>query len=164
MIKYNINLSIIVFTALLFVNNSNALESYHQIPFLPGDTVYICYITEVFSEAGKKFIKMRPVQFLWGSEAVIEAKKDGEAEYNIDTVTKDTNWYVPNDYHIVDREESEFKLIISDKVKVSICDPVELKKTTIKELHKKIEKIEYRPFEIAVENGKVTIIQEIYIP
>lgn len=165
MSKKIINIIFFIIITLLTFINSNALESYHQISFLPGDTVYICYLRDVVTENGKEFIKLRPIQFLWEIEAITEARKDGVADYDIDSVTNDTTWWVPNDYHIVDRDPSlELKFIISDKVKVSICDPVELKKATVKELKNKIEKIEYRPFEIVVENRKVTIIQEIYIP
>jgi len=165
------------FTALLFVNNTNALDSYPQIHFSPSDTVYDCYITDVFSEGGENYIKIKPVQFLWDKDALAEALKDGAADYTIDTVTNDSNWFVPNDYYINDDSSTAIlKFRIAELVKVSICDPVELKKISIKELiinpsyykerytRGKIDEINYFPYLITVEKGKVTVIQETYIP
>jgi len=177
MAKFNFNILFFTFIAFVFINNSNALEYYHQIPYLPKDTVYDCYITDIFSKAGDNFVKIWPIKFLWGLDAITEARKDGVADYDIDTVSNDTTWWVPNDYHIVDRDTSELKFIISDKVKVSICENgAVLKKITLKEmlinpsyykdihLRGKTEEIYYSPYLITIEKGEVTIIQQIYVP
>jgi hypothetical protein len=177
MAKFNFNILFFSFIAFVFINNLNALEYYHQTLYLPNDTVYDCYITDIFSKAGDNFIKIWPIKFLWGLDAITEAKKDGVADFDIDTVSNDTTWWVPNDYHIVNRDTSELKFIISDKVKVSICENgAVLKKITLKELQinpsyykdihmqGKTEDIYYSPYFITIENGKVTIIQETYIP
>ncbi len=166
-----------IFIALLFVNNANALESYPQIHMFPGDTVYDCYVTDVFSEGGENYIKIKPVQFLWDKDALTEALKDGAADYTIDTVTNDSNWFVPNDYYInVGSSTAILKFRIAEIVKVSICDPVEPKRISIKELminpsyykntftHGKIEETDYSPYLITIEKEKVTIIQETYVP
>lgn len=178
--KCIIRILFLFFTALLFVNNSNALEYCRSISYPPNDTVYYCYITDIYNKGGENFVQIRPVQFLWGLSAVIEARKDSAAEYDIDKDTKDTNWYVPNDYYISAKNKTEFKFIISDKVKVTIYNQAELKKITVKELqlnpsyyklqlydrytHEKKEELDYYPYEIAFERGKVTVIQEVYIP
>jgi hypothetical protein len=181
MTKNSNNILFFTFITLLFINNFNVLEVYSRISYSPNDTVYDCYISDVFIEEGEYFIKIRPVQFLWGLSAVIEAKKDGAADYDIDNVTKDTNWYVPNDYYInYDSNKTELKFRLTESSKVTIYDRAVLKKISVKELlknpsfyklqlfdrytHEKIEGMDYYPYEIAVENDKVTIIQEIYIP
>ncbi len=178
MSKFKINILFITLITLLSIKYSDASEYYHQIPFSPNDTVYDCYISDVYIEEGEHFIKIKPIQFLWGLSAVIEAKKDGAAEYDID---KDTNWYVPNDYYInYDSNITELKFRLVESSKVTIYDRAVLKKISVKELlknpsfyklqlfdrytHEKIEGMDYYPYEIVVENDKVTIIQGIYIP
>ena len=66
MIKFIINISFFILITLFFANNSNTLESYHQISYPPNDTAYYCFITDVFSEGGENYIKIRPFQYLWG--------------------------------------------------------------------------------------------------
>jgi hypothetical protein len=181
MVKFSNNISFFTFFTLLFVNNFNVLEVYSQISNSPSDTVYNCYITDVFIEEGEHFIKIKPIQFLWDLSAVIEAKKDRVAEYDIDKVTKDTNWYVPNDYHInYDSSITELTFRLIEKSKVLIYDRAVSKKISIDELrldpsHFKLQlfdrythansgKMDYYPYQVAVEDSKVTIIREIYVP
>lgn len=150
-------------------------------PYLPNDTVYVCYITDLSDKDGEYYIEIKPIQFLWGLDAVIEGKKDGAAEYSIDPLTKDTNWYVPNDYYInYDSNSTKLKIRISGLVKVSIYENAVLRNIALNELlinpsyykiqlydrytQEKKESMDYYPYEIAVENGKVSIIREIYVP
>ena len=141
----------------------------------PNDTAYYCFITDAFSEGGKNYIKIRPIQYLLGLNAVIEAKKDGYAEYKIDKVTKDTTWYLHNGIYIDDSNRTWLKFRISEKVKIYIYSHGYAIKISTAELsnnsyyseddlcykyYKKSEENAYILFEIAVENGKVTIIQQ----
>lgn len=176
MAKFKFNILFFSFITLLFVNNSNALEYYHQIPFLQNDTVYYCFITDVFKEGGENYIKIIPLQYLRGLNAVIEAKKDGYAEYRIDNESKDTTWYVPNDFYIDDSNRAELKFRLSEEVKIKIwCDVFMITISTeelfnnsvynrenfcYKYVYKRLEDNAFVLFIIAMENSKVTIIQQ----
>lgn len=165
------------FIQLIAINNSNAFGNCSPCPCPPADTVYDCYITDLYKEGNALYLKLRPVQFLWDIEAITEAKIDGVAEYNVDEKTKDTIWYMPNDYYINDEgSTTEMKIRISKLVKVSFYDQAELKKITVNELllnssyykdkyiQGKTEEIYYSPYLVTVKNGKAVVIQETYIP
>ena len=180
MSKFNIIILFLTFITLIFVDDSNTLECYHQIPSLPTDTAYYCFITDVFTETGVNYIKVKPFQYLRGLSALIEAKKDGYAEYKIDKITKDTNWYVQSGNYINDSKKTELKFQIDEKVKIHVCSYGFILTLSIEELfknsfyssesfsykyiYKKTESNEYIPFEIAVEKGKVTIIEQEWSP
>jgi len=174
--NFIIKILFLYFTALLFVNNSNALESYLQIPFLPNDTAYYCFITDAFTKGGENYVKVRKIQIFTGLNAIAEAKADGKADFIIDILSSDTSWFLRNEYYIADREKNEFKLIISDKVKINIYSYGVKKKISVEEFfynsfyykvelddkytNEKSGEIAYYPFEIVIENGNVNVIDQ----
>lgn len=173
----------LLFLFIILVSNTDRTKAEsNQIEGLSisADTAFDCYITDFITENGCVYIKVRSIHFLWGLSAVIEAKKDSAADFNIDKSTRDTIWFVPNDYYIIARNKNEFKIKIADNVKILIYADAVRRKITIEELlsdpfYYKIqlynkytlepkEEMDYYPFEIAIEKGEVTVIQEIYVP
>ncbi len=172
-----LNIIFFSFITLLVINSSSAKEYFHKSLYPPNDTVYDCYITDLYKAGNAVYIKIRPIQFLWFSDAIEEARKDGVCEYNIDEETKDTLWFVSNDYYLNDESSTtELKIRLSKLVNVSIYDQAVLKKITINELllnpsyYKdkystgKTEEIYYSPCLITLKKGKVILIQETYVP
>jgi len=163
---------------MLYFNNTHIIGmDYSSNP--PNDTAYYCFITDVFNEGGENYIKVRKIQIFTGLNAIEEAKKDGRADFTIgiSNLSNDTSWYLPNEYYLADREKNESQLIISDKVKIDIYSFEVKKRISVDELinnsfyykvddlydkytHEKSEEIVYLPFEIAIENGMVSRIDQ----
>jgi len=165
----------IIFFQLYFYNSVTfgmGLKSYS-----PNDTAYYCFIMDAFNEGGENYIKIRPVQYLSGLNAVIEAKKDGYAEYKIDKVNGDTTWYLHNGNYVDDSNRAEIKFPLSEKVKIYIWSYAFMIDISTAELfnnsyydravswykyvYKRPEDNVYVLFEIYIVNGIVTIIQQI---
>lgn len=102
------------------------------------------------------------VQMLTGTAAVAAARKRGEAEYDINAKA-DTNWYVPNDYYIVNENPKIRKLSISTDVKIYLvkAGTATLGKSNIAELR---QFYQGKLFRLASVGGKVVAITEIYTP
>lgn len=144
----------------------------------PNDTVYYCFISDVFTEGGENYIKVRKAQIFSGLNAIEEAKKDGKADFTvgISNLSNDTSWFLPNEYYIAESEKYESKLIISDKVKINIYSYGVKKKISVEEFfnnsfyykveledkytNEKSGEIAYYPFEIVIENGNVNVIDQ----
>jgi len=176
--KYIMKIFISIFIALNLFCEISAAEFKNENS--PNDTAYYCFITDVFSEGGENYIKIRPIRYLSGFNAVIAAKKDGYAEYNINKETKDTTWYFQTGNYIDDSNRTEIKFRISERVKIYIYSHGYAIKISTNELsnnsyynkddlcykyyYKKSEENAYILFEMAIENGKVTIIQQEWTP
>ncbi|MDV3427372.1 MAG: Ig-like domain-containing protein [Bacillota bacterium] len=74
----------------------------------------IGYISKVFEEQGKKYLKFDDVKFLLGEEAVKAAKKDGKAYY------ENGRYFVYDDYYIVNDSQVKKKYVISDSASLNI--------------------------------------------
>ncbi|MGK0465080.1 hypothetical protein [Clostridium sp.] len=74
----------------------------------------IGYIAKVYEEDGKKYLKFDDVQFLMGKEAIEAAKKNGDAEY------ENGEYFVYDDYYIVNSNQERKSYIIADNASLNI--------------------------------------------
>jgi hypothetical protein len=117
----------------------------------------------VVSSNGKDFIiDADYVQMLTGKAAINAAKKAGEAEYDINK-KKDTVWYVPNDYFVVNSNKATRQLQLSSSAIIYLVKKggSSLVKSTIARLQNNFKG---RLFKIAIKNNEIIKIEEIYTP
>ena len=88
----------------------------HVIPKPIIKKKQIGYISKVFEEQGKKYLKFDDVKFLVGDEAVKAAKKDGNAGY------ENGEYFVYNDYYIVNDSQLKKNYVISDSASLNILE------------------------------------------
>ncbi|MGH4117304.1 hypothetical protein [Clostridium sp.] len=74
----------------------------------------IGYISKVYEEGGKRYLKFDDVKFLMGNEAIEAAKKNGDAEY------ENGEYFVYDDYYIVNSSEKMENYVIDDKASLSL--------------------------------------------
>jgi hypothetical protein len=74
----------------------------------------IGYISKVYEDEGKKYLKFDDVKFLMGDEAIEAAKKDGAATY------ENGEYYVDDDYYIVNSSEKIKSYVISDNASLNL--------------------------------------------
>ncbi|MBK5240292.1 hypothetical protein [Clostridium sp.] len=74
----------------------------------------IGYISKVYEEDGKRYLRFDDVKFLMGNEAIEAAKKDGAAEY------ENGEYFVYDDYYIVNSSEKTKNYIIDDKASLNL--------------------------------------------
>lgn len=126
---------------------------------------YDCEIKNVFTLNNDVFIVVDIIDFLTGEEAVQVAKSYGEAEFDINE-NGDTNFYVFNDYYILNTEVKTDTLLISKNANISLIKftsdgkPIKAdKKTDL------IGKNSHNyPCSIEISNGIITRLDEHYIP
>jgi len=74
----------------------------------------IGYISMVYEEGGKKYLKFDDVKFLMGDEAIEAAKKDGVATY------ENGEYFVDDDYYIVNNSEKIKNYVIADNATLNL--------------------------------------------
>ncbi|MEK6265483.1 MAG: hypothetical protein N2B06_12075 [Clostridium sp.] len=74
----------------------------------------IGYISKVYEEGGKKYLKFDDVKFLMGNEAIEAAKKNGDAEY------ENGEYFVYDDYYIVNSSEERKSYVIADNASLNL--------------------------------------------
>ncbi len=102
------------------------------------------------------------VQMLTGKAAIKAAKKTGEAEYDINK-KKDTIWYVPNDYFVLNSNNTIRQLKLLPTVAIYLVKEggSVIAKSNIAILKKSFKG---RLFRLSIFNNKVIKIVEIYTP
>lgn len=76
----------------------------------------IGYISNVYEANGKKYLSFDNVQFLTGDAAIEAAKKNGTAQY------EDGEYYVDDDYIIVNNNKEIKNYIIADNASLNVLD------------------------------------------
>jgi hypothetical protein len=92
----------------------------------------IGYVRTASTTGGKNYIDIDYVQFLTGQAAIDAAKADGKAEKD-----EHGNWYVPNDYYIVNDNPKLRTFEVSPTASIKIVDlssGVKLKSITFVQL------------------------------
>ena len=122
----------------------------------------IALINSVSSNGKDFIIDADFVQMLTGKDAIKAAKKAGEAEYDINK-KKDTVWYVPNDYFIVNENTKTRKLTISPATQIYLVKEgtSKLSRSTAALLKRSYEG---KLFRFSIVKNKVIKITEIYTP
>ena len=126
------------------------------------DKQEIALITAVTAK-GKDFVIAADfVQMLTGKEAIKAAKKAGEADYDIDK-KKDTVWYVPNDFYILNNNPAIRQLHVSPSVHIFIIKTggSALVKSSMSNLKNNfVGKL----FHLILRQNEIITIEEIYTP
>ncbi|MCJ7690546.1 MAG: hypothetical protein MUO60_14670, partial [Clostridiaceae bacterium] len=74
----------------------------------------IGYISKVYEEDGKRYSRFDDVKFLMGNEAIVAAKKSGDAQY------ENGEYFVYDDYYIVNSSEKTKNYVIDDKASLNL--------------------------------------------
>ena len=102
------------------------------------------------------------VQMLTGKAAVAAAKKNGEAEFDINA-KGDTSWYVSNDYYILNVNKKTRKLALAANANIYLVKEGSSKitKSALQTLKRSYEG---KLFKILIKQKTVIKIEEIYTP
>lgn len=129
---------------------------------MTSDTSY-CYIKEVINQDNFTFLKVDFIKFLMSNQAIEEAKKRGEAAYDIEE-NGDTNFYVNNDYYIVNDNPKLRLFMLTDSTDIEFH---ELFGETIADFtnsDKAMERVNLSPFIIITQDGIISHLNEIFVP
>jgi len=141
----------------MFVNNAGAQNGIAQ-----KAKSEIAFITAINLMGKNSNIDADFVQMLSGKAAITAAKKDGEAEYDINA-KGDTSWYVPNDYYILNANTMKRKLALAPNVHIYLFKKggTIITKSTLQLLKKNYEG---KLFRLLVKQMNVIKIEEVYTP
>ena len=147
------------FLTLIFCSVTNKI--FAQYGTVPA-TSQIVFITGISKNGTDFIIDADFVQMLTGRAAVTAAKKKGEAEYDINK-KKDTVWYVPNDYFILNENNKVRKLTITPATQIFLIKEgtAKLNKSTALQLKRAYEG---KLYQLSIVNDRVIKIKEIYTP
>ncbi|GIV45409.1 MAG: hypothetical protein KatS3mg036_0227 [Ignavibacterium sp.] len=159
---------LISFLLVFFLCCKNS-DNNQSIPDNKSLQKYFCYIKRLYETDSANFIEVDLVNLLTGDSAIAEAKKFGDAEYEINE-NGDTLWFLPNDYYIMNvRIDSlKFQLDKNCKMDVWISDQstnyqVTQKSLTAPEIFKDYIDSN-KVFEIYLSENFVTTIKEFWTP
>jgi len=133
-----------------------------QIGTVAGTKQEIAFITAVNTSGKEISIDADFVQMLTGKAAIKAAKKNGEAEYDINT-KGDTSWYVPNDYYISNSSTKTRKFTFASTTLIYLVKEGSSK--LIKTYsHQLKQGFEGKLFRLTIMGTKLMRIEEIYTP
>lgn len=122
----------------------------------------ISLITAIHT-VGKNYIAEADfVQMLTGKAAVKAARKAGEAEYNINK-EKDTIWYVPNDFFVLNSNPEIRQLQIFPGIKIYLLrngSSILIKSSMLKLKNNFTGKL----FRLTLKQNQIIKLEEIYTP
>lgn len=126
----------------------------------------IGYISKVYEENGKRYLKFDDVKFLTGDAAIEEAKKSGEAIY------EDGKYYVYDDYIIVNTTKGIKNYILAKNASLSLIGwwtdsingDVNNHSVSYDKFKKYSSKSKYMLCYIYTENGVVVKVEGQYTP
>ena len=124
------------------------------------------FLKKVYQKDEKWLIDIDYIQFLSGDEAIKAARKHGEAEMDIDA-KKDTTYWVPNDYYIVNDNKKIRTFEFASSAKIGTLD---VSNTGMEEhsgleyLVKVFKKKTNLPFLLKIDEGKIIELKEQFIP
>lgn len=122
----------------------------------------IALITAVTAQGKNIIITADFVQMLTGKAAVEAAKKAGEAEYDINK-KKDTVWYVPNDFFVLNSNPAIRQLQISPAAQIFLVKTggSALVKSSMPKLKNNFMG---KLFRLTLRQNEITKLEEIYTP
>ena len=122
----------------------------------------IALITAVTAQGKNVIIAADFVQMLTGKAAVEAAKKAGEAEYDINK-KKDTVWYVPNDFFVLNSNPAIRQLQISSAAQIFLVKTggSALVKSSMQKLKNNFMG---KLFRLTLRLNEITKLEEIYTP
>ena len=129
---------------------------------MTSDSSY-CYIRNVINQNNRTYLKVDFIQFFTFDKAIEEAKKRGDAEYNIE-VNGDTTYFVYNDYYIANDNPKLRIFKLTDSTKIEFLEVLGDTATDFKNTDKAMKRVEFSPFIIETEQGKILSLKEIYTP
>lgn len=129
---------------------------------------YFCYINNIAKNDSIYFLNVDIIEVLTGDSAIVVAKKLGQAELEI-SESGDTNWFVPNDYFILNEKNDSVKIQVDENCKIAIYISDEStnfqskgKSINVEELKSYLS--EGRIFELTIADEKVKAIKEFWTP
>ncbi|MFN3872902.1 MAG: hypothetical protein ACK4R9_07860 [Ignavibacterium sp.] len=159
----------LVLIILLIISSCTEKTDYKNSDIFKPTQIYYCFISRVVEKNPDYFLDVDFVEVLTGDSAVEAAKKSGQAEFEI-TESGDTNWFVPNDYFILNtRIDSSFIQLDKDcLITIYVSDETtnyrltEKRVSSIKTFQNLVGKDKI--FEINISEGKIKAIKEFWIP
>ena len=127
-----------------------------------SDSSY-CFIKDVINQNNRTYLKVDFIQFFTFEQAIEEAKKRGDAEYDIEE-NGDTTYFVYNDYYIANDNPKLRTFRLTDSTKIEFLEVLGDTATNFKNAEKAMKRVEFSPFIITTEDGKVISLKEVYTP
>ena len=129
---------------------------------MTSDSSY-CYIKDVINQNNRTYLKVDFIQFFRFDKAIEEAKKRGDAEYDIEE-NGDTTYFVYNDYYIANDNPKLRTFKLTDSTKIEFLEVLGDTGIDFKNTDKAINRVEFSPFIIETEHGRILSLKEIYTP
>jgi len=142
---------------------TNTQENRNEIILtMTSDSSY-CYIEDVINHDNFTYLKVDFIQFLMDDKAIEEAKKHGEAAYDIEE-NGDTTFYVNNDYYIVNDNPKLRLFMLTDSTDIEFHELFGETVTDFKNSEEAMNRVRFSPFIIVTKDGTVTDLHEIFVP
>lgn len=129
---------------------------------MTSDSSY-CYIKDVINQNNRTYLTVDFIQFFTSDKAIEEAKKRGDAEYDIEE-NGDTTHFVYNDYYIANDNPKLRTFKLADSTKIEFLEVLGGTATDFKNTDKAMKRVEFSPFIIVTEHGRILSLKEIYTP
>lgn len=144
-------------------DTTNLQENSDEIKLTTTSDSSYCYIKDVINQNNRTYVKVDFIQFFMFDKAIEEAKKRGDAEYDIEE-NGDTTYFVYNDYYIANDNQKLRIFRLTDSTEIEFLEVLGDTAISFKQTDKVMERVEFSPFVIKTIDGKATDLKEIYTP
>lgn len=145
------------------LDTSNAKKSKDELVLTMSSDSSYCYIVDVINNNNFTYLKVDFIQFFISNNAIEEAKKRGEAPYDIDE-NGDTTFYVNNDYYIANDNPKLRLFMLTDSTDIEFHEAFDEPAPDFKNSDKAMKRVRFSPFIIITKDGKTTRLNEIFVP
>jgi hypothetical protein len=145
----------------LALQNTDTANNLTQQP--PDSALQYAYIKNVIKKADTVFIVADFIQYLTGTAALAEAKRNGDADTAYDDKGKITTVYVANDFYVLNSSKKLRQFPLAEMYIIETLSSTNLQKTSLKNFMKKYP-FDNFIFKLEIKNGVVTKISEQYLP
>lgn len=129
---------------------------------MTSDSSY-CFIRDVVNIDNRTYLKVDFIQFFKFDQAIEEARKRGDAEYDIEE-NGDTTYFVYNDYYIANDNPKIRTYRLTSSTVIKFLEVLGDTATDFKQSHTALKRVEFSPFIIVTRDGETMSLKEIYTP
>lgn len=122
-----------------------------------------CYLRNLLAHNDEIDLHIDFIQYFQLEEAIIEAKKRGDAELEVDQ-NGDTTFFVYNDYYIANDKPTQWEFSLSKSSQIELLEWLDSTHVDFNKPEKSLERLQLSPFKISFKEGEVLHLKEVFIP